>query len=596
MEGRQQYIFKTLINSKGYTTAEKLSQITGVSIRTVKSDMIVVRDYCKNNGAVLKSKTGCGYWIEVDDYDIYNEVFYQSRIRNKFIDKKSTSHDTSSIFKKIISTKGYTTMEDIQNEFYISRTQVSTILKQFRSTLIRYNLSLESKANLGIRVIGNEFDKRILMLRLFNVHHHKLKPQNEVISFDRYFESDTEEITKTRTILLKTLVKHNIQLSDLKTQQLSRYLVLQRKRKENDYEIDFNGNISRFNELNDIHDISIEILTLLDNTFNFTYNQNDIYSLSFLLLSWIDLSEISDFYKFFSPYTNEINKIVDDFITYLDYFIPKSIYDDSNAKNDLIINLASTLFNVICRHNLHYSDSSIRDPKNDEAIAFTVAITFKNFIRDNFDFVLNDSFLDVLISKISLHYHMHLLRSNFKVNALICSGDSIGMSNLIKRDILNSSRINYFSEIRSIELYEGRYLNKSDYDIFIMHGLDSLFYDYDWPLISIESDTFKDDIKQIVPTLKIMNNNKIIREISKEILIDQVFNLDDKLLDKYKKYYRFKNKYIVLYNRNISKDSFIIKHSNHFSDYQFTIIEYNYEINNFEDIYKLQLILNDLCS
>lgn len=596
MEGRQQYIFKTLINKKGYMTASKLSQLTGVSVRTIKSDMIVVKDYCMKNGAVLKSKTGCGYWIEVEDQDIYNEAFYQSRIRNQFIDKKSTSHDTSSVFKRIIASQKYVKLDDIQNEFFISRTQASNIIKQFKSVLLRYNLKLESNPNYGIRVVGGEFDKRILMLRLFNVHHHKLKTQNEVISFDRFFENDIDEISKTRTILLRTLVKHNLQLSDLKTQQLSRYLVLQRKRKIENHELQVVSDTVYFHNLESVHNISNEILHLIDNEFKSPYNLSDIYSLSFLLLSWIDLSDTKSFDIFFSPYKNEIISIVNRFTNYLDNFIPKSIYENEEAKNNLIINLAPTIFNVLCRHNLHYSDSTVRDSNGDEAIAFTVTIIFKNYIKDEFNFVLNDSFLDSLISKLSLHYHMHLLKSSFLINALVCSGDSIGMSNLIKRDILNSSRINYFSEIRAIELYEGRYIEKSDYDIFVLHGLDSLFYDYDWPLITVSTDTFKDDIKKIVPTIKDMNNNRIIRETSKHIKIDHIFNLDENISSKYKKYYRFRNKYIVLFNTDKPNETFTIKHCNTLFDDQYTIIEYNYEIKGFNDIYKLHLILSDLCS
>lgn len=596
MEGRQKYIFKTLINKKGYMTSSKLAQITGVSVRTIKSDMIVVRDYCKQNGALLKSKTGCGYWIEVENHDIYNEIFYQSRIRNQFIDKKSTSHDTSSVYKRIISADDYINLDDIQNEFYMSRTQASNIVKNFKSILVKYNLRLDSNPNYGIKVIGGEFDKRILMLRLFSVHHHKLKTENEVFSFDRFFEQDTDEITKTRTILLKTLVKHDMQLSDLKTQQLSRYLVLQRKRKEANYELEQNDIFNFFDNFDKVQLISTEIFNLLNIEFSSTFNLKDISTLSFLLLSWIDLRDITSFYKFLSPFSKPIISTVDKFILYLDNFIPSSIYNDQDAKNNLIINLAPTIFNVICRHNLHYSESSIRDSKGDEAIAFTVTIIFKNFIYEEYKFILNDSFLDILISKISLHYHMYLLKNSFKLNALVCSGDSIGMSNLIKRDLINSSRINYFSEIRTIELYEGRYISELDYDIFILHDLDSLFYDYSWPLITVSSDTFKNDIKKIVPTIKDMNNNKIIREISKNITINNFFNLEEHDIQKYKKYYRFKNKYIILYKTNMEIGSFTIKHANTLFDDQFTIIEYNYDIKCYEDIYKLHLILSDLCS
>lgn len=79
-------------------------------------------------------------------------------------------------------------------------------------------------------VIGSEFDRRMLMLCIFENHYHEAVNLYKNTDYLSFFDREDEERYEIRHIFLKALRESDCHILDGNTQRLSRYLLLMASR------------------------------------------------------------------------------------------------------------------------------------------------------------------------------------------------------------------------------------------------------------------------------------------------------------------------------------------------------------------------------
>lgn len=167
---RQFQIFEYIYHSSNYVTANTLSSVLGVSVRTIKSEIASINHSIEKAGCRIESKNGKGYLLFMDDH--YNKEYIQE------IFPKLNNHQNSNIpntyserviytIKKLLVIDYHIKLEDLADELYISRPMMTQIMKEIRSRLTKYRLKVVARPNYGIFIEGSEIDKRLAIAEYF---------------------------------------------------------------------------------------------------------------------------------------------------------------------------------------------------------------------------------------------------------------------------------------------------------------------------------------------------------------------------------------------------------------------------------------------
>src|SRR5699024_193493 len=101
------------------------------------------------------------YYIEINDQEKYNAFLYsikQNKMNNLELD---TSQDRIKYLLNILLySNNYISLDDLADKIYVSKNTLQNYIKTLKNIFLKYNLEYISKTNVGIKVIGNENDKR----------------------------------------------------------------------------------------------------------------------------------------------------------------------------------------------------------------------------------------------------------------------------------------------------------------------------------------------------------------------------------------------------------------------------------------------------
>lgn len=144
-----------------YISAKKLSTLLNVTERTIRSDIQAINDILIEHGANIKLKRKTGYYIEINNEQVYHS-FLNSFLKHH---KSSLQLDSSEdrikyVLNTLLYQDGYISLDDLALSVYISRNTLQNYMKTIKSLLEKYNLEYIYKYHSGVKVIGNEEDKR----------------------------------------------------------------------------------------------------------------------------------------------------------------------------------------------------------------------------------------------------------------------------------------------------------------------------------------------------------------------------------------------------------------------------------------------------
>jgi transcriptional antiterminator len=238
----RQMIIINSIYKKNTLTAQELSLILDVSIRTVKYEIKEIRENlasCSLGGISSGKK---GYTLEVNDGDFAEylkalDTSKKLRVIDKF--RSNRYKRVFYILEKLLTEGNYIKYEDLIHEMYVSKSSLNIDIKEVKRLIRKYHLYLVSKPNYGIIIEGEELNKRLCISEY--IFH------NETILDEHYTKYDKKDIrslqtkvTKIEQILRESAKKYEIILSDFSFNNIAIHIYVLIVRNSKGFFIEFN--------------------------------------------------------------------------------------------------------------------------------------------------------------------------------------------------------------------------------------------------------------------------------------------------------------------------------------------------------------------
>lgn len=147
------------------TSSRELSQRLGVSDRTVRN-YIARANEALDGAARIVHERGAGYTLEINDEARYrNWVLGASTPRA--VDVPETPNDrVRYLLNDLLMRADWITLDELSRVLYVSRSALSRDLKCVERILSDFDMELEKRPHYGMRIVGNEVQRRICLAHL----------------------------------------------------------------------------------------------------------------------------------------------------------------------------------------------------------------------------------------------------------------------------------------------------------------------------------------------------------------------------------------------------------------------------------------------
>jgi len=155
-------VIRLLMANDDYVSSYEISASSGISRRMVREIVPSLRDRLAQEGIELESRTNKGYRFNGLTLKTRNRLLEMIEEGEKTVSQIPDDMFNRQIYinRRLIEADDYILVDDLADELLLSRTAISSLLKDIRVILKKYRLTIEQRPYHGIRVNGNEIDKR----------------------------------------------------------------------------------------------------------------------------------------------------------------------------------------------------------------------------------------------------------------------------------------------------------------------------------------------------------------------------------------------------------------------------------------------------
>lgn len=161
MDIRSYQIIDSLYGKQDYLDQEELSDILGVSTRTIRELMKNVREEINKHGALITYKNNLGYRMEIVDsrmFLTYIDEVHTSLNSLKYEYPITQKERCDYLIRKFLVSEQPLKSDDLCEELGVSKTTFAQDLKNVKEELKKYRLSLQTAFRKGLYLDGNESD------------------------------------------------------------------------------------------------------------------------------------------------------------------------------------------------------------------------------------------------------------------------------------------------------------------------------------------------------------------------------------------------------------------------------------------------------
>lgn len=498
MNKNQKIIMKELLASDVPLTSEHLALTCGVSSKLIRRYLADLKDQCEQHGATIIMKPGLGNLIRIDDEKKFHTFLEKERSSQKI--PNSPEERLDYLLNLLLYNSDYVKVSDIADDLFISTSRLSIDLKNLRSLLDNYHLKIVNKPNYGIKIQGNERDRRICMAEYY------MKKRNDDTTSN---PNDAYQVM-INNVITKVLVQKNIHMSDLALQSLAIHLLIAVERIKTSNIIQLTSETQQKMEAKGEYSIALALKDAIEHTFGITLPISEICYLTQHLIGK----------KHFESDTNEFDVEVNEEVTILVNVILRSIFDqtrmdfynDIDLKMNLMLHMIPFLERV--RNQMMVHNPIINDIKEKYSFAYELASIGLSAVCERLKVKITED----EISFFALHFILALERKREEVapsNILIVCSTGRATSQLLAYQIQKKfgDRINV---IRIIEAHRLDQMNLESFD-FIFSTV-PIHKEYPLPIRQINNLLEEKDFNLIESCLKAGTAKLHIRDLMDEKL------------------------------------------------------------------------------
>lgn len=221
-----------------FVTSQVLASHLSLSDRTVRTYLNHLAELVAENGASIVSKPGYGYKLTVNQPLAFDIFMNQSGIITKSPAPESGISDTkerqSFILNKLLLEEEYLLLDDLSERLYVSRSTLTNDMSEIKEMLKPYRLTVKSRPNSGLSIVGKERDKRHFIMTYFFSNSLSNSIQRYMGNADYFKDMSFEAMT---IIVLDECREAHLKVSDFVIQNLVLHLALSLKRISAGFEV-----------------------------------------------------------------------------------------------------------------------------------------------------------------------------------------------------------------------------------------------------------------------------------------------------------------------------------------------------------------------
>lgn len=158
METLDKQLLDIIIDRDSFTS-KQLADKLGISEKTVRDRLKRIETEVSQNGGKVSSKPGKGHLFQIVDKERFT-AWYEEVQKATEVLPTTVQGRVNYILHKLLHAEGYVKLDDLSDELFVSRTTMTTDMKQVRNILYLHHLTITQRPGYGIRIDGNEFDIR----------------------------------------------------------------------------------------------------------------------------------------------------------------------------------------------------------------------------------------------------------------------------------------------------------------------------------------------------------------------------------------------------------------------------------------------------
>ncbi|HGS9912564.1 TPA: transcription antiterminator [Clostridioides difficile] len=228
------FLILEMVLEEDTNTLEQFSNVLGVSTRTIRNYINQINRELKGGIAkIVKNEKGT-YSIRIEDESKLIEIvnFNRGKLSN-FINLNSPDERINYVLDILTMTNNPITIDDLAEEICIGRTTLIKDLKKADRILAEYDLELKRKPNIGMILVGEEMDIRLLILdRLYENYIDVLENVNQINLVKDY------DIECLRDELKKLFKKEELYITEQVLRDVERYIIMSVLRNLNGYKFE----------------------------------------------------------------------------------------------------------------------------------------------------------------------------------------------------------------------------------------------------------------------------------------------------------------------------------------------------------------------
>lgn len=513
-------LLKILYDAGDYISSIRLADELDISIRTVKSEIKSINAIIALTNSFIISKYGKGYLLKLSNQ--FDKSLVEGKRFNHFFD--SNQDRIIYILRKLLLADNYIKIEKLADDLYISRGLLTKILKDVRSQLIRFQLSIVNKPNYGILIKGNEKDKRLAISDYF--FHSDIELNTEYLKdFSKigYNKQKNRDLFK---YIDEILYKYKIDLSEYSVNNLIVHLYITLSRIHSGHQIEIS------NELNSKNSVEYKAARELLDYFRTKINIDVTCEEIDFIAEHIKSKRILDVVLLSDSEIRKLKQCIE--VMYLE--INNNFGFDFTLDSELYQYLYLHIPQMVRRLQAHMTirNTSVIDNKRRYLFATKVTHSACAVIEQYYNVRVDLNEFGYLL------LYFNLAITKFEVNKIIKIGIFTGRSRPESMMYLNEVREQFPSRKYDIENIQKI---SEDYDLIIsLYKCDT---EVSCPLVIIENDDYMNKVQKIVYEIRYQNLN-INKYLQDEYIY---FNLEGET-----KADVCRNFYKLLYDRNLITD------------------------------------------
>ncbi|ADP10240.1 Putative phosphotransferase system mannitol/fructose-specific IIA domain protein [Erwinia sp. Ejp617] len=143
---------------------DELARRLNVSTRTVRTDINALNELLTDYTACFVLSRGAGYQLKIADAQRYQQLLQQSSSPLRV--PRTSEERVNYLLTRFLTSAFALKLEDLADEWFVSRTTLQSDMAEVREWLARYQLAIETKPRYGMKLFGSEVAMRTCLTDL----------------------------------------------------------------------------------------------------------------------------------------------------------------------------------------------------------------------------------------------------------------------------------------------------------------------------------------------------------------------------------------------------------------------------------------------